>query len=160
MQKKIISMILAIAMVLSMFAGITIAVSAASTVTLTFAGGSGTNGEWTFADEASDISAVFAKGTHSSNEPRLDATCIRFYGTATMSNTMTVSGPVGCNITGIAFVFNGSYNNLTKVTATAGTLDNDAKTWAGSASTIVFTTTAQLRIESITVTYEASDCSH
>ena len=39
MQKKILSMILAIAMVVSMFAGIAVTASAAEPVTLSFAGG-------------------------------------------------------------------------------------------------------------------------
>ncbi len=160
MQKKILSMILAIAMVVSMFAGISITASAAETVTLTFSGGSGTSQDtWTFADDASGISAVVAKGTHTTS-PRLDSNLIRIYGTADKNNTLTVSGPVGCNITGIAFAMGTSYNDLSKVTADSGAIDTGAATWTGSANSVTFTTTAQWRLNSITVTYEASTCDH
>ncbi len=157
MQKKILSMILAIAMVLSMFAGIAVTASAAET-TLSFAGGSGTNGEWTFADEASGVSAVFAAGNHTT-QPRWDATCVRFYGTADKTNTLTVSAPAGGTITGIAFAMNGTYD-LSKVAADSGDIDTEAKTWTGSVDSVVFTTGAQTRFESITVTYTGSSCDH
>ncbi len=158
MHKKILSMILAIAMVLSMFAGIAVTASAAETATLSFAGGSATNGEWTFTDEASGVSAVFAKNNHST-APRWDANCVRFYGTASATNTLTVSAPAGGSITGITFTMNGTYT-LEKVAADTGALDAATLTWTGSAEAVVFTATAQTRIEGITVSYEASGCDH
>jgi len=158
MHKKILSMILAIAMVVSMFAGIAVTASAAESVTLSFAGGSASNGEWTFADETSGVSAVFAQGTHTTL-PRWDATLVRFYGTTDKSNTLTVSAPAGGTITSIAFAMNGTYT-LEKVSADSGEIDTATSTWTGSAAAVVFTSTAQTRIEGMTISYEASACDH
>ena len=158
MQKKILSMILAIAMVISMFAGIAVTASAAEPVTLSFAGGDAKNHDTlNFADEASGITAVFDKNNHST-APRHDATCVRFYGTTSVTNTLTVSAPAGYDVTAIAFAMNGTYD-LAKVSADSGAIEGT--NWTGSANAVVFTTTAQTRIEGITVTYEASGaCTH
>ena len=158
MQKKILSMILAIAMVVSMFAGIAVTASAAEPVTLSFAGGDAKNHDTlTFADEASGITAVFDKNGNSTS-PRHDANCVRFYASNGKSNSLTVSAPAGYNVTAIAFAMNGTYD-LAKVSADSGAIEGT--NWTGSANAVVFTTTAQTRIEGITVTYEASGaCTH
>ena len=159
MTKKILSMILAIVMVVSLFAGITLTASAAESVTLSFAGGEATNyEELPFNDAASGVSAVFAKNTHST-APRWDSTCVRFYGTSTMTNTLTVSAPAGGTVTSIVFAMNGTYT-LNAVSADSGTIDTATFTWTGSAAAVVFTSTAQTRIEGITVTYTGTACAH
>ncbi len=118
-----------------------------TTVTISFAGGDTQNKESIpFTDAASGISAVFTPGTHTTN-PRWDATCVRFYGTADKSSALTISG---ATITKIEFGMNGSYT-LEKVTPSVGSISGT--TWTGNSNEIKFTTTAQTRIESVTVTY-------
>ncbi len=154
MKKRLLALCLVLCLVLGMLpVG---ALAAESTATLSFAGGSGTNSDpITFTDEASGVSAVFATGTHST-KPRWDDACVRFYGTASVSNTLTISGPDGCTITSIAFAMNSSYG-LTKVSADSGAIDTATNTWTGSAASVVFTTTAQTRIASATITYTTTD---
>ncbi len=126
--------------------------STETTATLSFAGGSGTNLDpISFSDDASGISAVFTAGNHQT-KPRWDASCVRFYGTSTATNNLTISG---ATITKIVFTMNGSYK-LTAVSANTGTIDTETNTWTGSATSVVFTTTAQTRFEGISVTYAGS----
>ncbi len=122
------------------------------TATLSFAGGDSKNHDpLTFTDDASGISAVFTAGTHST-KPRWDATCVRFYGTNGQQNSLTVSG-TNVTITKIVFTMNGSYA-MNGMTANSGTLDANACTWTGSASSVEFTAgTAQTRFEGVEVTY-------
>ncbi len=150
--KTLTSLVLAVFMVISMMPAIIITTSADASVTLSFAGGSGTNIDpLEFTDDASGVSAVFTVGTHST-KPRWDAACVRFYGTTAMSNNLTVSAPSGSTITSIVFEMNGSYT-LDKVSADSGTIDTATYTWTGDAETVVFTTTAQTRFNGVTVTY-------
>lgn len=116
------------------------------TVTLSFAGGDAQNhDELPFTDGV--ITAVFAKGNHST-APRWDKDCVRFYGTKTMHNTLTVSG---ANITKIEFLFKGSYS-MNGMTVDSGTISGS--TWTGSSNTVVFTSgTSRTDIEGIIVTY-------
>ena len=156
MTKKILSMILAIVMVVSLFAGITLTASAAESVTLSFIDGDGSNQDtWTFTDETSGVSAVFATGT-GSTKPRLDANLIRFY----TNNTLTVTAPAGSSITAIVFTMSSTSYNLSKATADSGTIDSTTHTWTGSAGTVVITAGAQVRMTGAVVTYGSSGCAH
>ncbi len=114
-------------------------------VTISLTGGTNTNGEWEF--NSAQITVAATVGTHTT-KPRLDADCLRFYGTADKSNTLTISG---ATITKIEFTMNGNYN-MDKVTPNVGTLSGT--TWTGSSTEIKFTTTAQTRIEGVTVYYQ------
>ena len=145
--KRIISVLLLVSMVLSMLP----IMASAATATLSFAGGDSTNHE-TLNFSANNVTAVFAKHNHST-APRHDATCVRFYGTSTATNSLTVSAPSGSNITGIEFAMNGTYT-LSAVSADSGSISGT--TWTGNANTVVFTSTAQTRMEGITVTYGTS----
>ncbi len=158
--KKWTCFVLVLLMVTAMVPALIFSSSAAeASVTLSFAGGSGTNQDpISFSDEASGVSAAFTAGTHST-KPRWDANCVRFYGTASVTNNLTVSAPAGATITKIAFAMNGSYQ-LTTVSANSGTIDTSTNTWTGSANSVVFTTTAQTRIEGATITCTIPDAAH
>lgn len=91
------------------------------------------------------ISILQEKGT-STNDVGNYTSPIRFYA----GHTLTISAASGYTITSIVFGMNGSYN-LSKVSSDSGTIED--LTWTGSSSSVVFTTTAQTRINSITVTY-------
>ncbi len=125
--------------------------SAPQSVELSFSDGSGENQDPISFDDASGVSAVFTAGTHST-KPRWDASCVRFYGTATMTNHLTITAPEGKTITKIVFAMNGSYG-LTAVSADSGNIDTSENTWTGSANSVVFTTTAQTRFAGATVTF-------
>ncbi len=127
-------------------------VAGESSVTISFAGGSNKNLDpISFNDAVSEVSAVFTAGTHST-KPRWDASCVRFYGTASVSNNLTISCPEGKTITKIVFTMNGSYT-MNAVSANSGTLDTTSFTWTGSSESVEFTSTAQTRFEGVTVTY-------
>ncbi len=143
--------------------------AAENSVTIGFSGGSGTNMDSIpFSDETTDVSVVFEKNTHTTS-PRWDSTCVRFYGTASVTNSMTVSVPDGYEIKTIQFTMNGTYT-LSKVTPDSGTISGTKWTADSNNSTnsVVFTTTAQTRIEGVTVTYASvetggevpSECPH
>ncbi len=151
--KTLTSLVLVALMVVSMMPAIAITTSAADSVTLGFAGGSGTNIDpLKFTDDASGVSAVFTAGTHST-KPRWDAACVRFYGTASVTNHLTISAPAGSTITSIEFEMNGSYN-LAKVSVDSGEISGT--TWTGDAEKVVFTTTEQTRINGVTITYSSA----
>ncbi len=162
-MKKLLSVLLVALILVGMLPAIG-ASAATETATFSFAGGSGTNLDpIPFADEASGISIEFTAGNHNT-KPRWDASCIRFYGTTTLTNHLTVSAPEGTTITEIAFAMNGTYK-LTAVKADSGSINTGTSTWTGSASSVVFTTTAQTRFAGATVTYtagstEPSECEH
>lgn len=71
-------------------------------------------------------------------------------------SSCTIKAPAGKNITSVTFsdaVSDGKYG-AENITAAAGSYDTSAKTWTGSAASVTFSNTAQVRIKSITVTYE------
>ncbi len=121
--------------------------------TLSFAGGSGSNQDpISFTDDASGVSAVFTKGTHDT-KPRWDESCVRFYGTSTMTNNLTISAPDGATITQISFTTTTS-NTMNNATGNGTKVSSNI--WSGSANSVEFTTTTQARIEEVTITYVGS----
>ncbi len=125
---------------------------AADSVTLSFEGGNSTNQD-PISFTKDDVSAVFTAGTHNT-KPRWDSTCVRFYGTSSATNNLTITAS-GETITEIKFTMNDSYD-LSKVSVDSGTINTTTFTWTGSATSVVFTTTAQTRFNGVTVTYGAA----
>ena len=74
---------------------------------------------------------------------------VRFY----KDSYLQLSVPAGYVIKSIVFTADGTWNG--SITASAGTYDNNSKTWTGNAQEVKFSFAAQNRIKSVKVTYAA-----
>ena len=106
--------------------------------------------------EGTDVTLTFAAGSNTQNSPKYYTSGygVRMYN----GNTLTIASTK--KIAQIEFTFDGSYNTLALATGQAGTLSdaaNSMRTWTGSATSVIFTTSATNRIKTIKVTYESED---
>ena len=74
---------------------------------------------------------------------------VRFYA----DSYLTLSVPTGYVIKSIVFTADGTWSG--SITVSAGTYDNNSKTWTGNAQEVKFSFAAQNRIKSVKVTYAA-----
>lgn len=96
-----------------------------------------------------DIMVVSGCKSNASTKTYYDAGHIRYYA----DSYLHVSVPSGFLITTITFTANGTWNG--GITANVGTYTAADKQWEGKAQEVDFTFTAQNRIATATVTYEA-----
>ena len=106
--------------------------------------------------EGTDVTLTFAAGTNTQNSPKYysNGYGVRMYN----GNTLTIASTK--KIAQIEFTFDGNYNTLALATGQAGTLSgavNSMRTWTGSATSVIFTTSATNRIKTIKVTFESEN---
>lgn len=96
-----------------------------------------------------DVLVVAGCKSSASSITYYDAGHVRFYA----DSYLTLSVPVGYVIKSIVFTADGTWNG--SITASAGTYDNNSKTWTGNAQEVKFSFAQQNRIKSVKVTYAA-----
>ena len=96
-----------------------------------------------------DVLVVAGCKSSASTKTSYQSGHVRFYA----DSYLTLSVPVGYVIKSIVFTADGTWNG--SITASAGTYDNNTKTWTGNAQEVKFSFAAQNRIKSVKVTYAA-----
>ena len=96
-----------------------------------------------------DVLVVAGCTSSASSKTYYAAGHVRFYA----DSYLTLSVPVGYVIKSIVFTADGTWNG--SITASAGTYDNNSKTWTGNAQEVKFSFAQQNRIKSVKVTYAA-----
>lgn len=70
------------------------------------------------------------------------------------NTTIKLTAPAGKNITSVVFSDSGSNYSAGNITCTTAGYDTASKTWTGSANSLTFSNTAQVRITKLVVSYE------
>ena len=96
-----------------------------------------------------DVLVVAGCKSSASSKTNYQSGHVRFYA----DSYLTISVPAGYVIKSIVFTADGTWSG--SITASAGTYDNNSKTWAGNAQEVKFSFAAQNRIKSVKVTYVA-----
>ncbi len=96
-----------------------------------------------------DVLVVAGCKSSASDKTNYQSGHVRFY----KDSYLQLSVPAGYVIKSIVFTADGTWNG--SITASAGTYDNNSKTWTGNAQEVKFSFAAQNRIKSVKVTYDA-----